>query len=117
MHAMTGGQLRSLAVTQSRRKRPVAWELPGQGRPGSELLSSRSRVRVAVGAQVRGLFATLAGEGGFTLTPDAARKAVAVLSHADGDHGPGSARRCWTRPPLARPAGSQPPPRRWIRPR
>jgi hypothetical protein len=40
--------------------------------------------------QLAGIFATLAGEAGFTLTPDAARKAAAVL--AETGHGSGSAR-------------------------
>ncbi len=43
-------------------------------------------------AQLAAIFATLAGEAGFTLTPDAARQAATVLAHADGDHGPGNAR-------------------------
>ncbi len=42
--------------------------------------------------QFAAIFATLAGEAGFTLTPDAASKAAAVLAHAEGDHGPGNAR-------------------------
>jgi hypothetical protein len=42
--------------------------------------------------QLAAIFATLAGEAGFTLTPDAARQAAAVLAQAGGDHGPGSAR-------------------------
>ena len=41
-------------------------------------------------AQLAAIFATLAGEAGFTLTPDAARKAAAVL--AEADHGAGNAR-------------------------
>jgi SpoVK/Ycf46/Vps4 family AAA+-type ATPase len=40
--------------------------------------------------QLAAVFATLAGEAGFALTPDAARKAAAVL--ADADHGAGNAR-------------------------
>ena len=40
--------------------------------------------------QLAAIFATLAGEAGFTLTPDAARKAAAVL--AEADHGAGNAR-------------------------
>jgi len=43
-------------------------------------------------AHLTAIFATLAGEAGFTLTPDAASKAAAVLAHAEGDHGPGNAR-------------------------
>jgi AAA lid domain/ATPase family associated with various cellular activities (AAA) len=42
--------------------------------------------------QLAAIFATLAGEAGFTLTPDAASKAAAVLAQAEGDHGPGDAR-------------------------
>jgi hypothetical protein len=42
--------------------------------------------------QLAAIFATLAGEAGFTLTPDAASKAATVLARADGDHGPGDAR-------------------------
>ena len=41
-------------------------------------------------AQLAAVFATLAGEAGFTLTPDAARKAATVL--AEADHGAGNAR-------------------------
>ena len=40
--------------------------------------------------QLAAIFATLAGEAGFTLTPDAARKAATVL--AEADHGAGNAR-------------------------
>jgi len=40
--------------------------------------------------QLAGIFATLAGEAGFTLTPDAARKAATVL--AEAGHGAGNAR-------------------------
>jgi hypothetical protein len=40
--------------------------------------------------QLAAIFAALAGEAGFTLTPDAARKAAAVL--AEADHGAGNAR-------------------------
>ena len=41
-------------------------------------------------AQLAGIFAALAGEAGFTLTPAAARKAAAVL--AEADRGAGNAR-------------------------
>ena len=40
--------------------------------------------------QLAAIFATLAGEAGFTLTPDAARKAATVL--AEAGHGAGNAR-------------------------
>jgi ATPase family protein associated with various cellular activities (AAA)/AAA lid domain-containing protein len=40
--------------------------------------------------QLAAIFATLAGEAGFTLTPDAARKAATVL--AEASHGTGNAR-------------------------
>ncbi len=43
-------------------------------------------------AHLAAIFATLAGEAGFTLTPDAASKAAAVLAQAEGGHGPGNAR-------------------------
>jgi AAA lid domain len=43
-------------------------------------------------AQLAAIFAALAGEAGFTLTPGAARQAAAVLARAEGGHGPGSAR-------------------------
>ena len=43
-------------------------------------------------AQLAAIFATLASEAGFTLAPDAARKADAVLACADNDLGSGSAR-------------------------
>jgi hypothetical protein len=68
--------------------------------------------------QLAAIFAALAGEAGFALTPDAARKAAAVL--AEADHGAGNARlavSCWTRSPSARPAGSPPVPGPAIRPR
>ncbi|MGH3125554.1 MAG: hypothetical protein ACRDND_31640, partial [Streptosporangiaceae bacterium] len=42
--------------------------------------------------QLAAIFAHLAGEAGFTLTPAAARKAAAVLAQAEGDHGSGNAR-------------------------
>ena len=42
--------------------------------------------------QLAAIFATLAGEAGFTLTPNAARKADAVLAHADSDMAVGCAR-------------------------
>ncbi len=43
-------------------------------------------------AQLAEIFATLAGEAGFTLTPAAARAAGAVLGRAQGDRAGGSAR-------------------------
>lgn len=43
-------------------------------------------------AQLAGIFATLAGEAGFTLTPAAVRKAAGVLAQADRGHGSGNAR-------------------------
>jgi hypothetical protein len=43
-------------------------------------------------AQLGGIFATLASEAGFTLTPAAARKAAGVLAQADRGHGSGNAR-------------------------
>ena len=42
--------------------------------------------------QLAAIFATLAGEAGFTLTPDAARKAATVLAQAETGHGSGNAR-------------------------
>ena len=42
--------------------------------------------------QLAAIFATLAGEAGFTLTPGAARKAATVLAHAEAGHGCGNAR-------------------------
>jgi SpoVK/Ycf46/Vps4 family AAA+-type ATPase len=42
--------------------------------------------------QLAAIFATLAHEAGFTLTPDAARKAATVLAQAYADHGSGNAR-------------------------
>ena len=42
--------------------------------------------------QLAAIFATLAGEAGFTLTPEAARKAAVVLAQAEADHGSGNAR-------------------------
>jgi AAA lid domain len=42
--------------------------------------------------QLAAIFATLAGEAGFTLTPAAARKAATVLDQAEADHGSGNAR-------------------------
>ena len=43
-------------------------------------------------AQLAAIFATLAGEAGFTLAPDAARKAAAVLAQAEAGHRSGNAR-------------------------
>src|SRR5260370_38573086 len=45
-----------------------------------------------MGGEVGGVLAIVAGEGGFTLAPAAARKAATVLAQADGDHGSGNAR-------------------------
>ena len=42
--------------------------------------------------QLAAIFATLAGEAGFTLTPEAARKAATVLAQAEADHRSGNAR-------------------------
>src|ERR1035441_7797916 len=42
--------------------------------------------------QLAAIFATLAGEAGFTLTPAAARKAATVLDQAEADPGSGNAR-------------------------
>jgi hypothetical protein len=42
--------------------------------------------------QLAAIFATLAGEAGFTLTPGAARKAATVLAHAQTGKGAGNAR-------------------------
>jgi hypothetical protein len=42
--------------------------------------------------QLAMIFASLANEAGFTLTPDAASQAAAVLAQAEGDHGSGNAR-------------------------
>ena len=42
--------------------------------------------------QLAAIFATLAGEAGFTLTPDAARKAATVLAQAEAGHRSGNAR-------------------------
>ena len=42
--------------------------------------------------QLTAIFATLADEAGFTLTPEAARKAATVLARADAGHGTGNAR-------------------------
>ena len=42
--------------------------------------------------QLAAILATLAGEAGFTLTPDAARKAATVLARAEADHATGNAR-------------------------
>ena len=42
--------------------------------------------------QLAAVFAALAGEARFALTPDAERKAATVLARADGDHGSGNAR-------------------------
>jgi Cdc6-like AAA superfamily ATPase len=42
--------------------------------------------------QLAVIFSTLAGEAGFTLTPDAARKAATVLAQAEAGHHSGNAR-------------------------
>ncbi len=43
-------------------------------------------------AQLVGVFATLAAEAGFTLTPDATAKTAAVLARAEADQARGNAR-------------------------
>jgi hypothetical protein len=43
-------------------------------------------------SQLAAIFATLADEAGFTLTPDAARKAAGVLAQAEPGDGSGNAR-------------------------
>jgi hypothetical protein len=53
--------------------------------------------------QLAAIFATLAGEAGFTLTPDAASKAATVFAQAEGDHGASNARLPVRRGPMARP--------------
>jgi len=44
-------------------------------------------------AQLAAIFAALAGEAGYTLTPDAAAKAATALADTPAGHGPGNARR------------------------
>jgi hypothetical protein len=44
-------------------------------------------------AQLADIFAALASEAGFTLTPDAAATAATVLAATPAGHGPGNARR------------------------
>ena len=46
----------------------------------------------ATPAQLTAILRTLAAEAGLTLTPDAARKAVAVLADAENGHATGNAR-------------------------
>jgi hypothetical protein len=43
-------------------------------------------------SQLTAVFTTLAAEAGFTLTPDAARKAAGVLAHAEAGHASGNGR-------------------------
>jgi hypothetical protein len=69
--------------------------------------------------QLAAIFATLAGEAGFTLTPTPRARpppCSPTPTATTAPATPGSLPGCWTRPPPARPAGSQPPPRRRIRP-
>jgi hypothetical protein len=63
----------------------------------SPALAARFPVTIAfpgyTAAQLAAIFAALASEAGFTLTPDAAAKAAAVLAATPAGHSPGNARR------------------------
>jgi hypothetical protein len=83
-----------------RRDEELAVILSGQAGPLRDLLRASPALAARFPAvidfpgytagQLAAIFAALAGEAGFTLTPEATRKAAAVL--ADADHGAGNAR-------------------------
>jgi SpoVK/Ycf46/Vps4 family AAA+-type ATPase len=91
-------------LTRSRdhQKGELAVILAGRPSPLSDLLSASPALAARFPAvidfppydagQLAAIFATLAGEAGFTLTPAAAARAAAVLAQAERDHGSGSAR-------------------------
>jgi hypothetical protein len=76
--------------------------LAGQAGPLRGLLAASpalaARFPVIVGfpgytpGQLAAVFTTLVGEAGFTLAPDAARKAASVLARAEAGHAAGNAR-------------------------
>jgi hypothetical protein len=76
--------------------------LAGQASPLRDLLRANpalaARFPVVIdfpgytAGQLAAIFATLAGEAGFTLTPRATRTAATVLAHAEVGHGSGNAR-------------------------
>ena len=76
--------------------------LAGQAEPLSDMLRTQPALAARFPAvidfpgytagQLAAIFATLAGEAGFTLTPEAARKAAIVLAQAEAGHGSGNAR-------------------------
>jgi hypothetical protein len=91
-------------LTESRdfRRDELAVILAGQAGPLGDLLRASPALAARFPAvidfpgytarQLAAIFATLAGEAGFTLTPAAACRAAAMLALADGDHGCGNAR-------------------------
>ena len=94
--------LRRLYQELTERRDDLAVILAGQASPLRDLLRASPPLAARFPAvidfpgytagQLAGIFATLAGEAGFTLTPDAARKAASVLAQAEGDHRAGNAR-------------------------
>jgi type II secretory pathway predicted ATPase ExeA len=76
--------------------------LAGQSSPLSDLLHGSPALAARFPAiidfpgytprHLTAIFATLAGEAGFTLTDTAAHKAATVLAQAENGHGPGNAR-------------------------
>lgn len=99
-----GGQqvLRNLQEVLTERRDDLIVVLAGQAGPLGNLLGATpalaSRFPATVdfpgytAGQLGAIFATLAGEAGFTLTPAAARKASSVLAQANGNRAGGSAR-------------------------
>jgi AAA lid domain/ATPase family associated with various cellular activities (AAA) len=93
---------RELTDSRNHRGDQLAVILAGHKDPVAELLGSSpplaARFPLVIDfpgytpGQLAAIFATLAGEAGFTLTPAAARKAAAVLAQAAGSHGAGNAR-------------------------
>ena len=66
---------------------------PAARQPGARrTLPCHHRLSRLRPAQLTAILRTLAAEAGLTLTPDAARKAVAVLAEAENGHATGNAR-------------------------
>jgi hypothetical protein len=80
-----------LAVILAGHKDPVS-ELLGASPPLAARFPAVIEFPGYTPSQLAAVFATLAGEAGFTLTPGAARKAATTLALTSSDHGPGDAR-------------------------
>ena len=91
-----------LTESRDRQRDDLAVILAGQAGPLRDLLHASPALAARFPAvidfpgytpgQLAAIFATLAGEAGFTLTDTAAHKAATVLARAEEDHGPGNAR-------------------------